>query len=501
MGVLMLQILTFAIIFGIMMYIWSFVYLNKSDNKINQAFLYFLSMILLWMVLSVGNNYSDSTALALVIKTIYWYSMLSMSLFFLFFIYRFIKKKVDRVFYILVAINTITIFSRYLYPMDYTNPTFWRLSQPVVAPAMSAIFSVPAIYALFLVFQHYRVTKDNQQKVQLRYIFVGIAQACLVSVLSEYILPTWFNINTHLSLMYFAILLFVISVFSSIMKHRLFNIEAEYIFRKLFLSSSDGILIINRNFRVICVNDVAKEILHNKSIDSGDKITDYITEYDFEMNYKQHEMTLTLEKQTFYFSVTQHPIDPDDHESAKLVTITDITASKMKINEEKDMLIKKSLIDQLTGLYNKQYLYDSYYKYDQFEADFKIILMFIDVDGFKLINDLHGHLVGDKILKTVANCIRDNINSNAKAFRFGGDEFIVIFENTKTDDAYMIAERIRSRASALEFTQHDIDLKLSLSIGLVEGNPPIKDLIVKADMAMYDSKIGGKNRTTIFTAR
>ncbi len=496
----MLQFIAFALINGIMIFIWSFVFINKSNDKINQAFLAFLSIVLIWMILSVSNGYEESSAIGLVIRTIYWYSMMSMSVFFLLFTYRFIKKELNSVFYILVSVNTLTIIARYFFPIDYSDPTFWRLSHPVVAPMMSAIFSLPAVYALYLVLKTYFTTKESRKKAQLKIIFTGTGLALLVSIVSEYILPTLLKINMQLSLMYFSVLIFVVSMFISIMKHRLLNMQSEYIYRKLFLQSDDGIMIVNKNNRIVCINSVARELLNNSSIDAGDKITDYLSAYEFEKNYKQYEMPVESSGGRF-LSLTQYPIDSADEYSAKLLTLIDITAKKNTFNQEKDVLIRKSFVDRLTGLYNKHYLYDYYYSDKQGWDDEKITLMFIDIDGFKQINDLYGHMTGDTVLKDIAESIIKNVGSMGEAFRFGGDEFLVIYKDIEIEEAYRIAENIRLETEKNRYKQYNSDFSLTLSIGLVEGLPPLIDLITKADMAMYNSKVNGKNKTTVFTEK
>ena len=67
------------------------------------------------------------------------------------------------------------------------------------------------------------------------------------------------------------------------MKHSLLNLHSEYIYRKLLLNAQDGIVIVNKKNRIICINDVAKQILRSDNIDTGDKITDHINEYDFKV--------------------------------------------------------------------------------------------------------------------------------------------------------------------------------------------------------------------------
>ena len=383
----MYQLVLFAIIYGIMMFIWSFVYLNKSRDQVNQAFLWFLSVILLWMVLSVSNDYSNRTPFGLLLKTVYWLSMMNMSVFFLFFIYRLIKRPLDPLFYLMVALNTLTIVSRYLFPINYADPTFWRLDIPVVAPLMSAVFSIPAIVALYLVARQSMVAQDARQRTQLRYFLLGIGLALIVSVVSEYLLPTVFHVNTQLYLMHVAILIFVVFTFASIMKYRFLNIQSDYIFRKLFLNSSDGIIILNRNQRIISINNMAREVLRDEALDSGDKITDYISDYNFATNYRQHEVCVPTRDEDVYLAVTQYPIDTAAPDAVKLLMITDITKSKMSQKREKEKLIEKSSIDTLTGLFNKQYFIDRYYSAKYSQGGSPLSMLFIDVDHFKAIND------------------------------------------------------------------------------------------------------------------
>jgi len=495
----MFQYISFALIYGIMIFIWSFVYLNKSKDKVNQSFLFFLSVILIWMVLSISDSVLDSSTFALIIKTLYFYCMMNMSLAFLLFIYRLINKKPDILFWSAVILNTLTLISRYFFPIDYTDPTFWRLSLPVVAPMMSAIFSLPAVYALFLVLRTYFTSKDKNLKRQLIHLFVGIGIALFISVLSEFVLPVWLHVDTDLSLMYAAILVFVIYIFISITKFKFLNIQSDYIYKKLFLTSVEGILLVKKNLKIISINEVAKGILKNDRIESGDKINDYIKDYNYDSNYKQQEATVQAGGQERCLILSQHPISPEDKDSVKLLMISDITDIKQKLKQEKDILIERSSIDLLTGLYNKQYILSDYFSDKSAIKGGKLALLFIDIDDFKNINDVYGHLAGDIVLKTVADCIKAYIDLNAKAARFGGDEFLVIFDHGDGEAAYRTAETIRMKASELELAGCGSQ-KLTLSIGVVEGTASMIEVIAMADRAMYESKSAGKNRTTVFGA-
>ena len=91
----MFQLITLVLTYGVMMFIWSFVFLNRSHDKVNQSFLLFLSNILVWMVLNNLDEFSDGTLVSLGLKTVYWLSMMYLSISFLYFIYRLLKRKID----------------------------------------------------------------------------------------------------------------------------------------------------------------------------------------------------------------------------------------------------------------------------------------------------------------------------------------------------------------------------------------------------------------------
>ena len=493
----MFQLITLVLTYGVMMFIWSFVFLNRSHDKVNQSFLLFLSNILVWMVLNNLDEFSDGTLVSLGLKTVYWLSMMYLSISFLYFIYRLLKRKIDWLFFLCLGMNTATVVVRYLFPIDYSDPAFWRLTDPIVAPLMSFTFSLPAIYALYLVLKQIIQTKDKRQRTQLNYILYGIGMALVISVISEYLLPTVFHITEKLHLMHYAIAIFVVAIFVSIMRFRLLNLQTDYIYRSLFLNASEGILIVNRAGRIMSFNHIGKEILRDDYLDAGDPVSSYIPDYSFDEAYKQAETEVTLGGQKRYLSITQYPLEEGSRDMTKLLILTDLTLMRQQQEREKEQLLEMSTVDQLTGLYNKQYLKEKYGSQDAAEKSSKSLL-FIDVDNFKLINDNYGHLAGDEVLRELAACIKANIRGINDAVRFGGDEFVVVLENTIAEDAFLVAERIRSCVGELMFSAGAESFHVTLSIGLMEEDAALNELIDKADRAMYRSKNRGKNKTTRF---
>lgn len=492
----MFQLISLVIIYAAMMFIWTFVFLNRSHDRVNQAFLIFLTNIMVWMVLNNLDEFSDGTAVTIGTKTVYWLSMMYLSITFLYFIYRLLKQKIDWKFYLALGLNTLTVVVRYLYPIDYSDPTFWRLSLPVVAPLMATAFSLPAIYALYLVLHQVITTKDARQRAQLSYILYGIGIALVVSVISEYLLPTVFHIKEKLYLMHSAIAIFAVAMFISIMRHRLLNLRADYVYQSLFFNASEGILIVNRAGRIVSINRSCKELLQDEHLDAGEAVANYLPEYRFDTDYSQYEMEYTHGGQTRYLSMTQYPIDEGYREKTKLLVLSDLTQARLKQELEKVQLLEKTNFDELTGLYNKQYLREKVRSHDENAG--VIALIFIDVDDFKAINDTYGHLVGDEVLRELAACIKGNVRNTNAAIRFGGDEFVIILEHTSAEDAFLVAERIRTCTNTLKFIGGGTVFHITLSIGLAEGCAPLEELLDKADRAMYASKNKGKNKTTLF---
>jgi diguanylate cyclase (GGDEF)-like protein len=159
---------------------------------------------------------------------------------------------------------------------------------------------------------------------------------------------------------------------------------------------------------------------------------------------------------------------------------------------------EKAARDELTGLYNRRQLQteldQAKLRADHQGASFALCL--IDVDHFKEINDTHGHLAGDTILREFARLSRESIRDSDILGRYGGDEFMQILPDTDVKGAVMHAERLRIYAHFLDFENIPGQKKISLSIGVAQYRPGerLNDLISRADSALYQAKQLGRNR-------
>jgi diguanylate cyclase (GGDEF)-like protein len=158
-----------------------------------------------------------------------------------------------------------------------------------------------------------------------------------------------------------------------------------------------------------------------------------------------------------------------------------------------------SVTDDLTHLYNSRYMNQVLRRETKraSRSGRPLSLLFIDLDGFKSINDTHGHLAGSRALVEAAAVIRGSARETDVVSRFGGDDFALVLPDTGADGAYAVGERIRERIAAHGFLAGDgLDIHLTASVGvatLPDVAASAEELVAAADRAMYRVKDSGKN--------
>lgn len=172
----------------------------------------------------------------------------------------------------------------------------------------------------------------------------------------------------------------------------------------------------------------------------------------------------------------------------------DITDKKVKEDELKTLAIK----DSLTGAHNKHYFYkkveSKIIEYLTFRIKFSIL--FLDLDGFKEVNDNYGHLIGDEILRTFVLKIGEIIRPNDIIGRLGGDEFCILFSEMNLNESMEMAEKCRKVAENINIRTEKGEARFTISGGIAEITDKTLDLftlISRADEAMYLAKSIGKN--------
>lgn len=173
--------------------------------------------------------------------------------------------------------------------------------------------------------------------------------------------------------------------------------------------------------------------------------------------------------------------------------------AQRKLKESEARFKFMSITDQLTGLYNRRHMLDvaekEIFKSRKTGQPLSILLM--DVDDFKMFNDTYGHAAGDEVLEYIGTIIRETIRSGDKAFRYGGEEFMVILPETCGQEAIKVAEKIRVAFANYKYHPQDgTPVNKTVSIGVAEftNDESLEKVIKRADDNMYRCKIKGKNR-------
>lgn len=175
-------------------------------------------------------------------------------------------------------------------------------------------------------------------------------------------------------------------------------------------------------------------------------------------------------------------------------------AAVEEITLQRDQLQELAVKDHLTGLYQRRVFDEMMIKEisRSIRHQHYMSVAMLDLDYFKRVNDDYGHLVGDEVLIKTGQILMQMMRSDDLVCRFGGEEFVILMPNTQLKDAQVIAERIRSSIADTLFTTDKGELKITISIGLVEfylgSVQSPQELLKVADDCLYKAKENGRNQ-------
>ncbi len=174
-----------------------------------------------------------------------------------------------------------------------------------------------------------------------------------------------------------------------------------------------------------------------------------------------------------------------------------------ELQEQLEVERKRAITDPLTGLFNRFALMDHLnVAIVEMPADKPPSLLMIDVDHFKAINDNHGHLIGDRVIRFVAQTVQKNIKGQDVAARYGGEEFTVLLPATGTKGAEAVAEAIRIAVAGAQLVRADNkkplgQITVSAGVATYQPGEDMMDLINRADQALYRAKNTGRDRVCL----
>ena len=165
-------------------------------------------------------------------------------------------------------------------------------------------------------------------------------------------------------------------------------------------------------------------------------------------------------------------------------------------------IVDAARIDALTGLYSRTELMRrlelEHLRALRYNISYSVC--FVDLDSYKAVNDEHGHMVGDAVLKAFARALTSELRANDIAGRYGGDEIVVVFPHTDASTAFSVVERIRRRIAACPLRAGRAVVSVTASFGIAGAQPGIEavgQVLERADRALYEAKQHGRNRTCI----
>jgi diguanylate cyclase (GGDEF)-like protein len=169
-----------------------------------------------------------------------------------------------------------------------------------------------------------------------------------------------------------------------------------------------------------------------------------------------------------------------------------------ELRREKERVERLARIDALTDLNNRRAFYELGQASLRHATRYHhpLVMLMLDIDHFKTINDQFGHAAGDAAIRAVAALIRSAYRTTDVSGRLGGEEFAILLPETSPDAALTIAERLRSNVEAqlIEHESHTIRLTTSVGVALMREGDSLDALIARADAALYDAKHAGRNR-------
>lgn len=283
---------------------------------------------------------------------------------------------------------------------------------------------------------------------------------------------------------------------------------------KIFTHSSDGIIITDSNNTIIYTNPslqkmsgYTKEELLGKNpsiLNSG------LMERSFynnlwqeikENGYWQGEITNRNKTNHTYTVYTAISTIPDNH--GKPVNHIAIHRNISTVKKAREMIAYQASHDHLTGLFNR-------YEFNaRLEAALENLqrekrkgsFLLLDIDNFKYINDIYGHIIGDEYIKKISKSLKNHLNNTALIARLGGDEFGLFFTDRKEEEVIIIAKKLMREFEKPVTFPNNYSISSSVSIGICHfpsDADNARTLYSQADQALYQAKYNGKNTYAFF---
>ena len=410
----------------------------------------------------------------------------------------------------LLLIPTLTlliVLTQRHHSLYYINP---HVVYSGLFPALS--FERGPWYYIYLVFQQIcamsaialLVRQSLHQEKRKRKQTITIAVGALVPVLSGTLYYLGF-IPYHLDVGPFSFtitgVIFAIAVF------RMGFLELVPAARELAMDAiNDALIVVDGDCIVQDFNQAAlklpgiKRISIGVSLLDGDSIGKHIQSL-LKHEVEQLEFSIKLKDagKRWYQAKAYQVRNHQNRIYGMAILIRDVTETARLLKK----LSYQANVDGLTGILNRRELMQQGEKEIEtaFKSDMSLGVILIDLDHFKKINDTHGHVIGDEVLKSVVTCLRRGLRSIDVFGRYGGEEFLVLLPGVDAKILRVIAERLRKGVQDHDFRVNGIEIRLTASFGTYTYDPKIvgsiisiEKILAAADRALYKAKANGRNQ-------
>lgn len=361
---------------------------------------------------------------------------------------------------------------------------------------ISLNFVYMAVSFLFLVYFAFRTTKKMRR--QVLFIIGGMGIAILyafVKVASGERLGMIMPISGVFAISSLSMLLGItkydLFMIAPIARDAIFNIVDDGI---IVTSADGGIVDVNKAALRIFCRDAQVRANREETLGLIESIIEdqYPRWHDAMVHCRTEKYSVSWDASgaTEYYHCDVYAItNKRDRTIGSVSVVKDTTGQKKK----NDLLKSRAERDGLTGIYNRQtfveYVERLLRRYDR-----EVCFLFFDVDHFKDVNDLYGHICGDYVLKEICRCIKHKMDGESLFGRIGGEEFAILTKEAGQDRALEFAEKLRASIEAHDFVFQDQHIRITISIGMAMGRQmSFDELYHVADLNLYRAKDAGKN--------
>lgn len=288
----------------------------------------------------------------------------------------------------------------------------------------------------------------------------------------------------------------------------------------MFAILPDPVIVLDAQNRVLELNPAAQSLPGMPQQPIGKNLAEQpalalVLDASLNLDGRRREVEVGEDR---VFELSCHSLTPWGRDGGRMIVMRDVTARKsaeerlsalsrdleIRLAENmrlQDMLREEVSRDHLTGLYNRRHAHDILPGLFRDDLDVGLLaLAIVDIDHFKLFNDRYGHETGDRVLKLFGDMLRNALGDEGYAFRWGGEEFLIVIENASR--AQMLAKAAAWQRQLADTNIAGVtDLVLTFSGGLFITHPSecgLDDAIKAADTALYTAKAAGRNRMVVF---